>query len=140
MTVKQVTRNFAVADQLTRDDVDQLSQQGIRSIICNRPDGELPGQPAYEEIAAAARAHDIRMVNIPVVGGRLSSEDVQSFGMALDDLPDPLVAYCRSGTRSITLWALDQGARGTPVEEIIAAGRQAGYDLSEIRQMIGTQN
>ena len=131
MNIKKVNECFAVTEQLNVGDVTDLAAQGVKSLICNRPDGEVPGQPTYAEIAAAAQQHDLGIRHIPVVSGQVGPADVLAFGAALAELPSPLVAYCRSGTRSIHLWALAQGNNGVSSAEILSAGTATGYDLSE---------
>jgi sulfide:quinone oxidoreductase len=131
MNIKKVNECFAVTEQLNVGDVADLAAQGVKSLICNRPDGEVPGQPTYAEIAAAAQQHGLGIRHIPVVSGQVGPTDVLAFGAALAELPSPLVAYCRSGTRSINLWALAQGNNGVSSAEILSAGTATGYDLSE---------
>ncbi|MES3007729.1 MAG: TIGR01244 family sulfur transferase [Pseudomonadota bacterium] len=136
MNVKKVNESFAVTEQLSVEDVAALAAQGVKSLICNRPDGEAPGQPSYAEIAAAAQQHGMSIRHVPIVSGQVSQADVEAFGAALTELPAPVVAYCRSGTRSINLWALDQGSKGMPVAEILKTGSALGYDLTASVQKI----
>ena len=131
MNLKKIDEGFCVTEQLSVEDVKTLAAQGVKSLICNRPDGEVADQPSYADIAEAALQHGMSIRNVPVVSSKIAESDVQAFASAYDELPRPLVAYCRSGTRSITLWALAQGAQGLPVAQIMAVGSAAGYDLSD---------
>lgn len=133
MNIKQVVDGIAVAEQITAADVDQLAAEGFRSIICNRPDQEAADQPAFADIKLAAGRNGLQVRNIPVVSGQLSMKEVEDFSRALDELPQPVLAYCRSGTRSIQLWAFAAAARGTSPDSIISSARQAGYDLGEMQ-------
>ena len=45
MQLKQVNQEFYVADQISQRDVAELANKGIKTIICNRPDGEGADQP-----------------------------------------------------------------------------------------------
>jgi sulfide:quinone oxidoreductase len=137
MDVRTVTETLSVSLQLSPGDVDQAADQGFRSIICNRPDGESPDQPPYAVIAAAAEAAGLEVRSIPVRGGAIDAESVRAFDQALAALPKPILAYCRSGTRSITLWALTQAGRRPP-REIVLHAQAAGYDVSgAIQSMAG---
>lgn len=103
---KTITPGFAVSAQIDAADIPAIAGRGFRSVICNRPDGEDAGQPAFAEIAAAARAAGIDARHVPIRGGVASAADLAAFDAALRDLPHPVLAYCRSGTRSANLWSL----------------------------------
>lgn len=139
MTAIQVTDDFSVAPQITPDDVDTLAAAGFKTIICNRPDRESAGQPQCAEIMAVAQEHGMVFHNIPVVSGQLTLEDIAAFSEALEESPTPVLAYCRTGTRSIQLWGLTRGLRGMPPEEIVRIGAQAGYDLSGVAGWLSQQ-
>lgn len=132
MEIKQVAEGFAVSAQVTAEDVKALAEEGFRSLLCNRPDGEAPDQPTVAEIQAAAEQHGLAFRHVPVISGKLTPADIAAFSSALDEMDRPLMAYCRTGTRSIQLWALAEGIRGLPANEILAAGKQAGYDLEPV--------
>jgi uncharacterized protein (TIGR01244 family) len=106
MNVMPLTPDYAVAPQIRAEDVATIAAQGFRSIMCNRPDDEEPGQPRYAEIAAAATAAGLAVVHVPVVSGRILPGDVEAFSAALRDLPGPVLAYCRSGARCQNLWMM----------------------------------
>ncbi|MEX1196601.1 MAG: TIGR01244 family sulfur transferase [Pseudohongiellaceae bacterium] len=132
MEIKQVAEGFAVSPQVSPEDVKALAEEGYRSLLCNRPDGEAPDQPTVAEIQAAAEQHGLAFRNVPVISGQLTPADIAAFSSALDEMDKPMVAYCRTGTRSIQLWALAEGIRGLPANEILAAGKLAGYDLEPV--------
>jgi sulfide:quinone oxidoreductase len=104
--VHRLTPAFGVAAQLDVDDIPALAAQGWRSLLCNRPDGETADQPASAGLVQAAAAHGLAWRHIPVVSGQWRDADVAAFAEALRTLPAPLLAFCRTGTRSIHLWAL----------------------------------
>lgn len=139
MNVKQLTEDFAVADQLTADDVDTLAAAGYRTIICNRPDGEAAGQPLRAEVEAVAQEHGIDFRYIPVVSGQLTMNDIAEFSAALDEVEAPVLAFCRSGTRSIQLWGLARGLKGMDPTEIVRIGAEAGYDLRGVAGWLSEQ-
>mgnify|MGYP000574934549 FL=1 len=138
MNIKSLTDVLSVSPQIAIAELPEIKAQGFRSIVCNRPDGEDDGQPSFEEVSAAAKAQGLEMIWQPVV--RVSDEDAQVFAKALTDLPTPTLAYCRSGTRCSTLWALSQAASGAmSTDEILAAASAAGYDLSGMAQKLSGQ-
>lgn len=134
MQIHPLTDRLGVAAQIEVADVGALAARGVRSIINNRPDGEVDGQPTSAMIEAAARDAGLAYRYIPVVPGELPDALVATFATALDELPAPVLAYCRSGNRSSILWALQ--ADGS-ADEILATARGAGYDLSALRPRLG---
>ncbi|MEM8588847.1 MAG: TIGR01244 family sulfur transferase [Pseudomonadota bacterium] len=137
MDVKTITPDLAVGPQLMPSDMAALAAAGFRSVIDNRPDGEGPDQPTYREIADAAAAHGLTAQYLPIVAGTVTDEHVAAFDAAMAELPKPVFAYCRSGNRSTTLWALSQAGR-MPVPEILMKARDAGYDMSSaVRRIAG---
>ena len=132
MQTKPLTDQLSVTAQLAVADLAQAAAQGFRGIINNRPDGEAPDQPRSDELAAAAARHGLAYRYIPVVPGQLQEAQVDAFAEALGELPGPLLAFCRTGTRSTTLWAL-QAARRQDADTVLRAAASAGYDLSALR-------
>src|SRR3546814_19955027 len=82
------------------DELEEMCAAGFRSIICNRPDGEDQGQPAAQEIGAAARRAGLGFAHVPAVSGSITAQDGLAMKRALEELPAPVLAYCRSGARS----------------------------------------
>ena len=131
MNIRKVSPRFFVSEQISALDVGAVAAQGIKTIMCNRPDNEKQGQPAASEIAAAAEALDISFVNLPVMSGAISDENVEDFARSYIEAPGPILAYCRSGMRSTMLWALTE-ASTMEVDAILVAAKGAGYDLVAI--------
>jgi sulfide:quinone oxidoreductase len=135
MDLRKLTDDLFVSAQIEPSDVALLAAQGVRAIICNRPDGESPGQPTVKSIEEAAAAHGITIVYQPVVSNAIGDGDVEAFEKALKTLAGPVLAYCRSGTRCTVLWALSE-AGNRPPQEILLSAMRAGYDLSPLVQRI----
>jgi len=135
MDLKKITEKTAVSPQITPQDMAAIKEAGFRAIICNRPDGEGADQPSFEEIEAAAKKVGLEAAYVPVTSGKVRDEDVESFGAALKDLPRPVLAYCRTGTRSATLWSLHESKK-RPIHEILAATKAAGYDMNGVARRI----
>ena len=135
MEIKTINAEISVAPQITSDEVQKLADQGFRALICNRPDGEAADQPNFSEIEAAAKKAGLEIRNLPIVSGKVSDQDAADFGAAMQELPRPILAYCRTGTRSATLWSLSQANRMS-VADILAATKAAGYDMGGVVRRI----
>jgi uncharacterized protein (TIGR01244 family) len=134
--IRAVTPDFAVAPQITADDMLKIAAAGFTTVINNRPDGEAPGQMSDAQARKAATAAGLAFVTIPITGGA-RPEQVDQTIKALGDASGPVLAYCRSGTRSITVWALAQAsAGGYSPEDIVELADSAGYDLSGLRPVL----
>lgn len=130
MQLRKLTEQLSVAAQITPEDMADLAAAGFRSVINNRPDGEADGQPASALLADAAAAHGLVYRHQPVVSGQVSDQDAVDFAEALSELPPPVLAFCRTGTRSSSLWALQAAG---DADAVLDTARQAGYDLQSLR-------
>lgn len=133
---RRVDDSISVAPQIAAEDMAFLAEQGFTYVINNRPDEEEIGQPEGEAIRAAAEAAGLGYAAIPVTHAGFSSAQVEAMAAALAEAKGPVLAYCRSGTRSCNLWALAEAARGGDPAEITAKAAQAGYDISGIRPLL----
>ncbi len=132
-TFKPVTAAFSVAPQISVEDVARAAAAGFKTIINNRPEGESPDQIPGAEIAAAAAAHGLQYHAVPS-SMPPSPGVVDATAKLLSEVEGPVLAYCRSGTRSVTAWALAQALEGAlSPDDIIAKAGEAGYDLSGAR-------
>ncbi|WP_133364619.1 TIGR01244 family sulfur transferase [Qipengyuania sediminis] len=132
MNIARLTNAASVSPQISPEDVVGAKTSGFTMIICNRPDGEDAGQPCAAEIAAEAAASGLAFRHIPVVGG-ISAEAVAAMAEALASAKGPVLAYCRSGTRSTLLWAVAEASRGGDPETLAQAAAAAGYDVGPVR-------
>ena len=123
---------LSVAGRLDRADIDTLAGAGIRTIINNRPDGEDPGQLPAGEAQRISEAHGIAYHHIPITAATLSRADVDRFAAALRDATAPVVAHCRSGTRSALLWALTRMREGADPLSLIAGAARHGIDIAAL--------
>lgn len=129
---RRVTDDLSVAPQIAVADVAEAVRQGFKTLISNRPDGEDPGQPTAREIATAAADAGLPFYHIPVRGAP-TPEQVEATRLILQDADTPVLAFCRSGTRSIVTWSICQATSGgMERSELVNLGRQAGYDLSGV--------
>ncbi|MEO1304507.1 MAG: TIGR01244 family sulfur transferase [Pseudomonadota bacterium] len=135
LDIRKVTDGFSVAPQIDEADVQAIADAGFKTLIANRPDGEGGvDQPRMGAIRTAAEALGLTFVAIPFSGAP-TPEILDRFGSALSEAPSPVLAYCRTGTRSITAWALTHGGQGMG-DEIVDAAAGAGYDLSQLRALL----
>jgi uncharacterized protein (TIGR01244 family) len=129
---KPLAPDIAVAAQISVDDCARARDAGFAAIVCNRPDGEDAGQPDAAEIAAAAAAAGLRFAHIPVDARGIDDGMIAAMAAEID-AGGPILAYCRSGTRSTNLWALAAATRGQDADAIVAAAARGGYDLAAMR-------
>jgi sulfide:quinone oxidoreductase len=128
----QLTDTLFVSGQPAPSDIAELAEQGFTSLICNRPDGESPGQASMDEIEALVQQHGMSFVRYPVNPVSFPGEDLEGLGLAFD-APGKVLAYCRTGTRCTNLWVASRSA-----DEIKAAAEQAqalGFDLSLVARL-----
>jgi len=135
MDLRYLTPDFAVAPQIALDEVAEAAKRGFRTLINNRPDEEVDAAMSHEAMQAAATAVGIAYVHLPYYPGELTSDLIEDFETALASAQTPVLAWCRSGTRSSHLWALSQ-AGVLSVDEIVQNAKNAGYDLSALVPMI----
>ncbi len=128
MDLKKINDALSVAAQIQLHEVSLVAQAGFKSVICNRPDGESPDQPSHQEIQAACAAHGIAFRFLPADTGKVLDGHGTEFGELLRTLPGPVLAYCRTGTRSTTMWALSQANVLSPTD-IIDRAAKAGFDM-----------
>jgi uncharacterized protein (TIGR01244 family) len=132
MIVRRIDDRISVSPQIDPADVTALAAQSFTAIVNNRPDGEEAGQPEGSAVEAAARSAGLAYTAIPVAGG-FSQAQIDAMRAALDAADGPVLAFCRSGTRSTNLWALAEAKAGGHAEVIVAKAAAAGYDLAGLR-------
>ncbi len=131
MDLKRINDHVSVSGQIRPEDVATLKQLGFVAIVNNRPDGESPDQPDGAEIEAAAQAAGLTYHAIPLGREGVNPELVVQTKAVLEGSNGKVFCFCRSGTRSTTLWALSQAGE-EPAEAIIAQAAEAGYDMSHL--------
>ncbi len=134
----RLTPDVSVAPQIAPADCALARAQGFTAIVNNRPDGEAPGQPTAAEMRAAATAAGLRYADIPVDHTGMGMPQVAAMAAELAAAGGPLLAFCRSGTRSANLWALAAASRGGDPDAIIAAAAAGGYDVAGMRPTLQT--
>lgn len=129
---RRIDDRVSVAPQISVADVAQARDAGFVCIVNNRPDGEAPDEPQGADIAAACAEAGLAYYAIPVGHGGFSGGQDDAFFDVLHDAGGPVLAYCRSGTRSCYLWALTAFQNGGDPATIVAKAHAAGYDVSAV--------
>jgi uncharacterized protein (TIGR01244 family) len=131
---RRLSETVYASPQIAVGDIDTAAGLGVTLVINNRPEGESEDQTPGAAIEAAARAAGMDYTAIPVTMATLSHDDVAAMQDALAGAAGPVLAYCRSGTRSTLLWSLAQARAGIDPDAITEAAAAAGYDVSPVRQ------
>ena len=131
MELKRINEHVSVSPQISPDDVAAIKAAGFVAIVNNRPDGESPDQPPSAVIEKAAHDAGLAYHYIPLGREGVTPDMVEQTKSVLEGSAGPVFCYCRSGTRSTTLWALSQAGK-QPAAEIISAAANAGYDMSHL--------
>lgn len=132
MDIRPLTDTYAVSPQIAPHDVPAIAEAGFTTVICNRPDGEIPPEVQAAALRDAVEGAGLRFVLNPVVGGAITMDNVTAQGAALTGSAGPVLAYCASGNRSSIVWALSQAGQ-RPIDELIAIPAKYGYALEPFR-------
>ncbi|MDB5680479.1 MAG: hypothetical protein JWO16_284 [Sphingomonas bacterium] len=134
--IRKVDDSISVAPQIEPEDIAAIKAAGFVAVVNNRPDGEQDGQPEGDAIRAAALAAGLTYAAIPIGHAGFGHPQVQAMVDLLEDADGPVLAFCRSGTRSCNLWALARARMGDAPDELIVKGADAGYDLEGLRPLL----
>jgi uncharacterized protein (TIGR01244 family) len=132
MELRPLTDAYAVSPQITPDDATAIAAAGFKTVICNRPDMEIPQAVNAEAVRAAVEAAGLTFVLNPVAGGGITTDNVAIQGAAIAAATGPVLAYCASGNRSSIVWALSQAGE-REVDELIGIPARYGYALEQFR-------
>ncbi|MDR5898685.1 TIGR01244 family sulfur transferase [Halomonas vilamensis] len=137
MNIHELEPGFAISEAITPEDLEEVAQRGYKSVICNRRPGEAEDHPDDARLSEKAKSLGLEWRCIPVTPGEYSDADIAAFSRALDELPTPILAFCRSGKRSVHLWAHAkcQGKR-CDIPALLNAAREAGHDLEDRRSAL----
>ena len=133
---RKLTESMLASPQIGLGEVAQAAALGVRLVITNRPEGESDDQTPGPEIEAAVRAAGMDYIAIPVTHAGFSEPQVNAMAEAISGAPGPVLAYCRSGTRSTLLWSLAEASRGGDPDTLARQAADAGYDISPVRQIV----
>lgn len=123
---------LTAAGALSADNIEALAAAGVKTIVNNRPDGEDPGQLPAGEAQALCAKHGIAYHHIPFVNATLTRAEIDAFEQILATGSQPVVAHCRSGTRSTMVWALTRVRHGDDPAALVALGVRNGVDIGAL--------
>lgn len=133
---RRLTEDMLASQQITEADIGAAQALGVTTIVNNRPEGESDDQTPGAQIRAAAEQAGMAYHAIPITHAGFSEAQVKAMADVLDSAPGPVLAYCRSGTRSTLLWALAQARAGRDLDEIAGIAAAAGYDVGPVRPLM----
>jgi uncharacterized protein (TIGR01244 family) len=134
--IRKVDDSISVAPQISVEDVAAIKAAGFTAIVNNRPDDEEAGQISGDAVRDAALAAGLTYTAIPITHAGFSYPQIEAMAEVLAGADGPVLAFCRSGTRSCNLWALAQARNGADADELIAKGAGAGYNLDGLRPLL----
>lgn len=135
-SIRRINDRISVAPQVDPAEITDIARAGFVAIVNNRPDDEEAGQPEGEAVRAVAETLGLAYHAIPITHAGFSATQVEAMRGVLDGASGPVLAFCRSGTRSANLWALAEASRGENPGELIEQAAGAGYDLNGLRPML----
>jgi len=130
MPIFQLTETLSVAAQVTPQDIPNIAAQGFSTVVCNRPDGEVPDQASMDAIEAACNDANLLFVRYPVDALNFPGPDLEGLGELFDDAGQRVLAYCRTGTRCANLWVATRSEEER--QAAIEVARDIGFDLSMV--------
>lgn len=132
MDIRRLTPRYHVAPQISPGDLPAIKAAGFTTVICNRPDSEVPPSHQAKAIAAAAQTAGLQFEVLELTHQTMTPENIARQRALIDGADGPVLAYCASGTRCSVVWALGQ-AGVMPVNDILSTASQAGYQLDGLR-------
>ncbi|MFP7571112.1 TIGR01244 family sulfur transferase [Marivita sp. S2033] len=132
MDIRPITERYSVSPQISAGDAAAIKSAGFTTVICNRPDEEVPPSHHAEIIRTAMEAAGLRFEVLPITHQTMTPDRIARQSAIVEDSDGPVLAYCASGTRSSVVWALSE-AGAMPTDAILDTARRAGYDLSGLR-------
>ncbi|MCW4152741.1 TIGR01244 family sulfur transferase [Halomonas sp. 18H] len=137
MQIHELEPGFAISDALVVEDLEEVVRLGFKSIVCNRRPGEADGQSDESLMHQRCLALGLAWRCIPVAPGEYGEADIEAFGTALEELPPPILAFCRTGRRAVHMWAHARSCEpGCDIPALLEAAHQAGHDPQPIHDML----
>ncbi len=135
---KVLSPQLAVGGQPSKQALDQLGAWGFRSVVNLRTDAE-----GAQEERPPVEAQGLRYVQIPVTPASIGWETARAVLDAIQTRGSaPVLLHCASANRVGAIWALVERLQGKPLEEALAAGRNAGMTseplVERVRQIAAT--
>lgn len=135
MDIRRISERYHVSPQIAAEDAPDIKAAGITTVICNRPDAEVPPSHQADAIREAIEAQGLRFEVLSITHQTMTPDRIAAQAAIVDASEGPVLAYCASGTRSTIIWALGQAGRQS-ADDILAAAAQGGYDLGGLRPVL----
>ena len=132
MDIRPITDRYSVSPQIDPEDAAAIKESGITTVICNRPDAEVPPSHQSDAVRAAIEAEGMRFEVLPITHQTMTPDRIAQQTAIVEASDGPVLAYCASGTRCSIVWALGQAGQQS-ADEILATAGRAGYDLTALR-------
>lgn len=129
--MKRLTDDVFVSGQIQIEDLEAIAAAGVKTIINNRPNGEMMGQPLDVDVEKAATALGLNYISLPMAGG-VSQDLIDGSIAAYASGETPILAFCGSGTRSTALWCF-ANVKSLGVDGVLNVAADAGYQLGQLR-------
>lgn len=143
MRIMRLGETFSVSAQVQVEDLNALREQGITTLVCNRPDGESEDQVAVAELEQAAKALGMNLVHMPFKSGEQTPQQVAELAEMIrltEGGSEKLHAFCRTGNRSTCLWAAARVSSGADSSRVMAAAKEIGFDVADaLRDFAGEE-
>jgi uncharacterized protein (TIGR01244 family) len=132
MQFRRLSPRYHVSPQIAPEDLPAIAAAGFATVICNRPDTEVPASHQADAIDRAVRAAGLRFEVLELTHQTMTQQNIARQQEIIAASEGPVLAYCASGTRSSVIWALGQAGRMT-ADDILATTTAAGYQLEGLR-------
>jgi uncharacterized protein (TIGR01244 family) len=132
MDIRTITDSYCVSPPIDAEDLPAIAKAGFKTVICNRPDGEVPPSHQAKAIETAALAAGLEFHILPLTHQTMTPEII-SKQMELSRLDGPVLAYCASGTRCTVAWSIGSASEGADIDQILSAAEKGGYQLDSLR-------
>lgn len=129
MKIQQLSKQVYIADQLYVSNINILKELGIHSVINTRPDNEEVSQPYSSDISQAIETSGIEYAYLPIEPGTYTRAMVEEFTTLFVAMKKPMLIFCRTGNRAVTIWALYQmniSGKGYVIDK----AKSIGFDVS----------
>ena len=127
--ITPITLEFAIGPQPIAKDFAAVRSAGYAAVLNVRPDDENGNYLVSSDARPLAENQGLTYAHSPSNNHALFETDIiDRFERALTELPKPIFAHCKSGTRTAILWAL-VASRHRDAEEVIADLRDAGQEI-----------
>ncbi len=135
MDIREITPRYFVSPQISVEDIPTLIEAGFTSILCNRPDQEIPPSHQADVMKDAAEAAGLTFVVNPLTHDSMTPDRLKLQRDTLESATGKVLAYCASGTRSTVAWVLGHADSQT-ADSLLNAAAQGGYQLEALRPHI----